>query len=43
VLECMLTDSPDFDHPEQLRAELVSGTGRFIAVVQKVVSKGPLD
>ena len=43
VLECLLTESPDFDHPEKLMADLVSRTEKFIAAVQKIISKTPLD
>lgn len=43
ILECLLTDSPDFDRPDRLLAELVSGTEKFIAAVQKIVSKVSLN
>jgi hypothetical protein len=43
VLECLLTDSPDFDRPDELMAELIGGTEMFITAVQKIIAKVPLD
>ena len=43
VLESLLTDAPDFDRQDKLMAELISGTEKFTAAVQKIISKLPLD